>query len=186
VVPCDGERVAGDAVLVRAISSVNDDNGDALVAVIDALGHGVEAAAVAATAIRYLEDVALSRTVLAIIEGLHGALRGSRGAAGMLCVVRAGTLEGCGVGNVELRASRGKIPVVLSPGVLGGHIRKLRVFRASLAPGERLAMFSDGLSSRLDLSLTRGLPASAACDLLLERFRRPHDDASVLILDLDE
>src|SRR5579864_7822141 len=88
--PRRGESANGDAIVART-------DGDAtLLAVIDALGHGAGAAEVADVARAWLEAASLGARVEAIVDGLHGALRGSRGAAAMVCVVAGDRLRGCG------------------------------------------------------------------------------------------
>ena len=178
VVPMDGERESGDAVVVRPTED------GVILAVIDALGHGEHAAAVAREAIVELGDVAIDRGVTHVIERLHGRLRGGRGAAGLVCILRGKRLEVCGVGNVDLRIRGAKIPVALTPGVLGGAVNRWRVFSGDLAPGARLVMFSDGISARLDLDAVAGLDPGAACRALMASHRRAHDDATVLVADV--
>ncbi|MEZ4307062.1 MAG: hypothetical protein R3F14_03325 [Polyangiaceae bacterium] len=117
-------------------------------------------------------------------EGLHDALRGTRGAAAMCVVVRGNHLTGCGVGNVELRATRTRVPVVLTPGILGVSLRRPRRFESTLSSAGRLLIFSDGISPRMDLDRVDRLPPEPACRALVERYRRNHDDATLLVADL--
>lgn len=77
------------------------------------------------------------------------------------------------------------MPVVLTPGVLGVQVVRLRVFQTALTPGTRLVIFSDGLSPRMDLERVERLPAEPAARALLERYRRSHDDATLLVADLE-
>jgi negative regulator of sigma-B (phosphoserine phosphatase) len=179
-VPKEGEQENGDAGFVRRW------DGGALLAVIDALGHGANAAAAATIATAYLEAVAPTAGLRAIIEGLHERLRGTRGAAAMVLLLEPGRLQGCGVGNVELRAYRGRFPAILSPGVLGASISKLHFFEARPAPGDRVVMFSDGISARFaDDAAAKGLPAGETCRQIMDRHRRQHDDATVLVTDFE-
>jgi negative regulator of sigma-B (phosphoserine phosphatase) len=181
--PKQGEKACGDTVVVRV------EEGVALLAVIDALGHGAAAAVVAEQCRDFLSEAPLDRDVRTLTEGLHEALRGTRGGtrgvAAMCCLVRGDQVEGCGVGNVELRASRSRVPVMLTPGVLGVQLTRVRVFQGTLTPGARVVMFSDGISPRIDLSRVEHLPTEPACQALLERYRRPHDDATLLVADLE-
>jgi phosphoserine phosphatase RsbX len=177
--PKEGEKLCGDTAVVRV------EQGVTLLAVIDALGHGAAAAPVAEQGRRFLADVPLDRDVRTLTEGLHDALRGTRGVAAMCCLVRADQMEGCGVGNVDLRASKSRVPVVLTPGVLGVQSTRLRVFQTTLTPGARLVLFSDGISPRLDLERVDRLPAEEACRALIERYRRSQDDATLLVADLE-
>jgi serine phosphatase RsbU (regulator of sigma subunit) len=177
--PCSGEHVNGDAVLVRR------EGGRTLLALVDALGHGVVAAKVAADAMRCLEQVPLTTGAHAVVDALHAALRGGRGAAAMLGVFDGHTLSCGGVGNVELRTQGTKVPILAAPGILGQQVRHVRAANAVLALGDRLVLFSDGLSSRLELDLVRGLAPEAACVLLMERYGRDTDDATVLVADVE-
>jgi negative regulator of sigma-B (phosphoserine phosphatase) len=184
-VPKSGESECGDAVVVRT-------EGDrTLLAVIDVLGHGKQAADVARIAVEFLRTVplaggggAMSGGVMAVIEGLHERLRGTRGAAAMVCIISGGTLEGCGVGNVELRCQRGRVPIVLTPGVIGAQIKRARAFRGGLPEGDRIVIFTDGISSRFSLKDLSRLSPGEACREILERGRRIHDDATVLVADI--
>ncbi len=179
-VPRQGERECGDIVVVRASAEVT------LIAVIDALGHGPHAAATAQIAAKHLGEASLDSGILPLIEGLHAALRGSRGAAAMILLLAPdGRLQGCGVGNVELRTIGTRVPAVLTPGVLGASINRLRTFEARVASGDRLVIFSDGISSRMELDRIRGLTPGEACDALMTQYRRTHDDSTVLVTDLE-
>lgn len=176
--PKEGELVSGDAVIVR------EQAGTHLFVVIDSLGHGPVAAVVADRARAFLDKVPLDRDVRYVIDGLHAALRGTRGAAGMVCLVRKGRVEGCGIGNVEMRVIKDRVPVVLTPGILGVSTLRSRIFEGSISAGARLLLFSDGISPRMDLERIAKLSAEAACKLLMERYRRAHDDATVLVVDV--
>jgi negative regulator of sigma-B (phosphoserine phosphatase) len=179
VVPKEGEEQSGDAVFVR----VSDGGG--VFAVIDALGHGERAAQAAAVALAVLRDAPVSWGAGVLVEQLHLRLRGTRGAAAMICVVREGRIEGCSVGNVELISVGTRIPWVPSPGILGASLRRIRLFESQLNTGDRLVLLSDGVSPRVDPTQLRGFSASEACRTLMTRYRRPHDDATVLVADIE-
>jgi negative regulator of sigma-B (phosphoserine phosphatase) len=174
-----GETLNGDRVVLRTADERS------LLAVIDGLGHGPAAAAAAQRASLHLESVPLEMDLKQVVQGLHSQLRGTRGAAAMVCSLSGGRLEGCGVGNVELRVQGGSLPVVLSPGILGSNVRAFRIFCGELHMGSRLALFSDGVSSRFSLQGVRQLTPAEACALILERHGYSHDDATVLIADID-
>lgn len=181
--PKEGETENGDAAMVRRF----DDGaaGGALIAVIDALGHGQHAAAAAEVALSYLNEAPVTRGLRVIVEELHDRLRGTRGAAAMLLLVRDQKLEGCGVGNVALRSYRGRVPATLTPGILGsgGPLKLLRVFQAEVSPGDRLVVHSDGIDGRFDDEVSRRALPQDTCQAIMKRHRRPHDDATVLVAD---
>lgn len=176
--PCERETVNGDAVVVR------EDESRLVLCVIDALGHGRHAAEAARVAREAMMAADIREDVQQLVEGMHAALAGTRGAAALVCKVEGGRLEGCGVGNVEMRAHGTVVPVVLSPGVLGVRVRKYRVFRAELMPETRIIAYSDGISPRFSTRDLASLSAERACHHLLEVHGRAHDDASVLVADL--
>jgi phosphoserine phosphatase RsbX len=184
----DGELANGDAVVLR------EEGGRLLVAIVDGLGHGKLAAAAAGKATEFLEVWPLSETLLAGMQGLHDALRGSRGAAASVCLLSAdGELVCCGVGNVEIRyqAPRqpghepaAKLPILLSPGVLGARVANFRICRGEVAAGARLVLFSDGISFRAPLDTLRHLGPEELCEELMLRYRKPGDDATVVACDI--
>lgn len=178
--PCENQIENGDAIVVRPAE-------DGLVfCVIDALGHGKHAAEVSRLAQRAFEACDIVDDVQAALEEMHRALRGSRGAAALVCKLEGSSLEACSVGNVDMRVYGSKVPVVLSPGVLGLRVRKYRVFRAELEPESRIIVHSDGISPRFSAQSLSSLSPEEACRYLLESHGRAYDDASVLIADLNE
>jgi len=176
--PKDGERANGDAVLVRS------EGERVLVAVIDGLGHGTAAAAASGKAVAFLSAWSLREDLAVGMQGLHEALRGTRGAAGSVCVLTEADLVCCGVGNVEIRYFGGKLPILLSPGVLGARVAHFRVCRGEVTQGARLVLFSDGISARALIDSMRHLDPEALCDAMMSQYRKPIDDATVVACDL--
>ena len=138
----------------------------------------------AAIATRVLEQVDLARGTLAIMQELHGALRGSRGAAITLVLEHGAELEACGVGNVGMRLIGDAFPFVASPGVVGAQVRRFRVASGGLSAHARLYLYSDGISQRFEHDSYRHLAPHAACEALLADHGKAYDDATVLVADL--
>ncbi len=177
--PRVGELVCGDAVVVRPHGAA------LLVAVIDALGHGPPAATVAQMATEWLESKPTgNETAEALVNGLHGALRGSRGAAVLVLILSSRGIEACSVGNVELRSSTGNLPFVLTPGVLGQRLRNPKVSFTPPTSLERFVLFTDGISGRFDLKSLKAHPAPELASHLFASNRHAHDDASVVVVDV--
>lgn len=177
-IPKPGERKNGDAVLFRS-----DGSGRAMLAVIDGLGHGPLAAEAAEAAVRCLEAMSLEVRVLEAFQAVHQALRETRGAVGTLCIVNGQRMEACAVGNVTLATNNLSVPLVMSAGVLGRQVQKFRLCEAELRPGGRMALLSDGLSTRVRLEELKHLGPTEACGFIMDRFRRGDDDATVLVTD---
>ncbi|HVK73964.1 MAG TPA: hypothetical protein VM734_11625 [Kofleriaceae bacterium] len=175
--PAAGERRAGDAVVVR------HDADATLLAVIDVLGHGDEAAKVAGVAVQHLMAAPLGRATH-LVGSLHETLRGSRGAAISLAVLRGHQIDACGVGNVEARVLGSVVPMVSTPGIVGQRYQSLRECTGKLRTGDRLVWHSDGISTRVQLSDFRHLTPRDACAAIMSNHRRDHDDATVLIADV--
>ncbi len=178
-VPKIGESVNGDAVVLR------EDGPVTLIAVVDALGHGPGAALAAQVAVEELNVVALDKNVQWVIERVHEKLHGTRGAAAMVCLWNGQKIQGCSVGNVEMRSRGTRVPVMLTPGILGARVRSYRIFESPLAPNDRLVIFSDGISSHLSIDEMHRLPPREACQAIMDRYRRNHDDATVLVADVE-
>src|SRR5438046_1526422 len=91
-----GQLESGDRHLVQPFP------GGTLVGVVDALGHGEDAAAAAKIAIATLEEHA-HEPVVSLVQHCHTALRRTRGVVMTLVSIesRTGSLTWVGVGNVE-------------------------------------------------------------------------------------
>jgi serine phosphatase RsbU (regulator of sigma subunit) len=174
------ESVSGDAWRV-------DWNEDCCrIAVIDGLGHGVEAAAAAAAALTALAGHP-DLTPPAALERCHQAMRGTRGAAVGIAAIdlAARRVSFAGVGNVEARVWQSDSEKRLSSarGIVGVLLPRLRSEDVELAEGWRLALHSDGVSARFNLheliSLERNLQSVA--DAILSGWGRAADDATVVL-----
>jgi negative regulator of sigma-B (phosphoserine phosphatase) len=182
--PLPGERESGDVSVVRPL-----DDG-MLIAVIDGLGHGPEAAAAAQRAAAVLADHEAAE-VSELFEACHAGLRRTRGAAISLARLRrgGGAVAWLGVGNVEarlLRADPEARPATESPLLLGGvvghgSLPRLRATHTTLAEGDTLVFSTDGVSPGfLDL-VTRALEPREIAARVLQVHGRDSDDALVLV-----
>lgn len=177
--PREGEDECGDALVVQTQS-----NG-LLVAAIDGLGHGKLASVAAQRAAQFVEEHT-DHSLPDLLGGLHRALRGTRGAAVTLCRIVGDELEAVGIGNVNLRTERTRVPSILSPGIVGLRHHKLHPARVQLRLPERLILFTDGLSATLELGQARQMGTEAALDTLFDRYASTTDDASAVVVDIAE
>ncbi len=129
--------------------------GGALVALLDGLGHGPEAAAAAAAAVPILESCA-SDPPLTILQRCHDGLRKTRGVAMSLASFdsRTSSMTWTGVGNVEgilLRVNgRPGYPsdaIALRGGVVGYRLPPLHANTLQVSSGDTLIMATDGIKS---------------------------------------
>lgn len=180
-VPCRGEVVSGDLVLWHAEAE------RAVLVVVDALGHGPKAAAVAEKVADRFDEVRAAHSVEDVLTDLDDHLRGTRGAAVLACVFGRGEVEVCSVGNVDMRGVGVAARVLLTPGVVGvGRLPRFRTSRMPLPAPARVVAFSDGVSGRFDPSAYVDVPAPQMCRELLEAHGKEHDDATVAVVDLVE
>ena len=178
-----GEIECGDAHLVVELP------GGALVAVVDGLGHGREAAVAAREAVATLTQHA-DEPVVPLLQRCHGQLRATRGVVMTLASFRAAdaTMTWLGVGNVEgflLRADAAAIParesVLLRGGVVGYEIPPLRPATHRVAAGDTLVLATDGIRSAFAEGLDVAAPPREMAAGILARHAKDTDDALVLV-----
>jgi negative regulator of sigma-B (phosphoserine phosphatase) len=178
------QRRSGDAFLVRGTAA------GVLVAVVDGLGHGEEAADVAERALASLRKTA-GEAPTHCVTACHRALRGSRGVALTVAAIDplAERLVWVAVGNVEaavLRRGRNGAPttrltVPLRGGVVGDRLPPLRESTAPLAAGDHQVCATDGLAPAFLSSLDVPLAPPALARRLHAEYARADDDALVLV-----
>ncbi|MEA2313147.1 MAG: phosphoserine phosphatase RsbX [Solirubrobacteraceae bacterium] len=161
-----------------------------LVAVIDGLGHGDEAAdaaAIGAEAIR--ANVTADPGVL--LRRCHEALRKSRGAVMTLAWfdLERRTLAWAGVGNVEARLVRGAAvygdrhdSALVLGGVVGFNLPPVRPLTMELLPGDAVAFATDGIEADYSSSLTPGIPAQMLAERIFARHGKGTDDALAVVV----
>ncbi|MEU2448650.1 SpoIIE family protein phosphatase [Streptomyces sp. NPDC012765] len=177
--PADKEAQSGDTAAVLETGTVRT------AAVIDGLGHGPEAAEAARSALRSFHAAA-DAPLPDILTAMHRALRHSRGAAVGITRLYADRAEYCGIGNVRLvTLSHQQVHHRVSgrPGVVGWRMPAPSVRRLHLPPGTAILMHTDGIDPRCshtpsDFTLRLPVPLLAAA--IAHRYRRFHDDATVL------
>ena len=180
-----GERRCGDAALVCA----SGDNG-ILVAVVDGLGHGDEAAHAAEAAIATLREHA-GQPVATLFQRCHESLQQTRGAAIALAVldIASQTMSWGGVGNVEgilvgggRAQPRRKQYLTNRGGVVGYRLPALQASQVPILPGDLLIFATDGIDECFTLGeLQRGGP-NVVARAILDRHGKATDDALVLVL----
>jgi negative regulator of sigma-B (phosphoserine phosphatase) len=160
-----------------------------LVAVIDGLGHGSEAAEASARACEVLRSASV-RSLPDTLERCHTALRGTRGAviAVALFPPSSPDMQWLAVGNVEGLLLHGSTPgaaretIVQRPGIVGHGLPRLVASTLSVGVGDTLVFATDGLERGFGHALSSGdaRPADGAA-ALLRRFATGNDDALLLL-----
>jgi hypothetical protein len=179
-----GEATSGDLAVLAPLPE------GALVAAIDGVGHGREAARAARTAAGVLHARPTQDLTL-LAKRCHGALRGTRGAAITLAFISSlkGAMTWLGVGNVEGRvlsgdpaARRPKASLVLGSGVAGHELPSVRTTTLELQAGDVVILATDGVRDAFGDSLEVSGSAQAIADRVLAAHGRPTDDALVVAL----
>jgi anti-sigma regulatory factor (Ser/Thr protein kinase) len=184
-VPAPGETVCGDAWRIS-----READGRIALMIADGLGHGPGAAAAsdAACAVFWANPFAAPDV---LIETMHAALAGTRGAAISVAQIDPprGVLRYAGVGNIagSLRAADGAggRGMFSHNGTVGHLMRKVQMFEYPWAPSSLLLIHSDGLQTRWALDKYPGLarrhPAVIG-GVLYRDFCRGRDDATIVVL----
>ena len=179
-----GQLRSGDAFLVQETEA------GVLVAVVDGLGHGDEAADAAAQALASLGRTA-GRSLVHSLTACHDTLRGSRGAVMTLAVLDPdrSQLAWLAVGNVDavvLRRPRWGLPrtncaVTLRAGVVGDRLPPLHEATVAMAAGDTLIAVTDGIFPSFLDNVDLSLDARTLAGRVHRGYSRTDDDALVLV-----
>lgn len=178
-----GQSVCGDKYLVR------DTANGVLVAAIDGLGHGPEAAEAGDAAVQTMAGDP-GEDIVQLVKTCHERLHDTRGAVMSVALFDAAhdTMAWLGIGNVEacvLRAGsslRDRPYVLARGGVVGVSLPTLRAETVPVAPGDSLIMATDGIRSGFSRSLNVLASPQQIADQILKQFARGTDDALVVVV----
>jgi anti-sigma regulatory factor (Ser/Thr protein kinase) len=155
--------------------------------VADGLGHGP----LAATASRAAAAAFIERPFdppSEIMQRLHGALSGSRGAAAACAALKpeSARVTYAGIGNIAgcvLSAERSR-GMVSHNGILGVQLLRKQEFEYDYPEASRVVMHSDGMSARWSIDSYPGLAARHASVIAAVLYRdhaRDRDDVTVVV-----
>jgi hypothetical protein len=166
-----GEAANGDAAVVTLLPD------GVVVAGIDGLGHGIQAAHAARTAAEVVR-ASPSPDLAALVQRCHVALRGTRGAAISLAFLSAGGsgMTWLGVGNVEGRVLSGD-PRARRP---KGSLALVSTATLEVRPGDVLVFATDGVQAAFADSLDTSGSTQAISERIMADHGRLLDDALVL------
>jgi phosphoserine phosphatase RsbX len=176
-----GQDKCGDRYLV--VSSERN----VLMAVVDGLGHGDEAAAAAKIAIDILEANPRDDLVT-LFRRAHDALRKSRGVVMSIASLQGddATLTWMGVGNVEglllrARPDAKKESLLIRAGLLGASLPNLEPCTIPIMRGDTLLLTTDGIRGGFDEEIDLRDSPKEIADRILSRHSKGSDDALVLV-----
>jgi serine phosphatase RsbU (regulator of sigma subunit) len=160
-----------------------------LLALVDGIGHGPEAAAAAEAACAILKTHP-AEPVIALTERCHDRLRFTRGVVMSLAAfdLRHNLLTWLGIGNVQgairrlgLAAEGTEELLLLRAGVVGSQLPPLRVSVLPVVPGDMLVLATDGVQSGFAPGITSWEAPRRAAQAILDRYNKRTDDALVLV-----
>ncbi len=163
-----------------------------LIAAMDGIGHGEEAAHAAETAISILKTNA-EEPVISLVERCHQELRSTRGVVLSLASIdpQHGMMTWLGVGNVQgvlmrAGAQKGSVQEVLllRGGVVGSQLPALQAAVLPIAKGDTLVFVTDGIRSEFVETLSALESAQRAADRILIQHGKGNDDALALVVRL--
>ncbi len=176
-----GEETSGDRGVIVPFP------GGALVAVIDGLGHGREAALAAERAERVM-IAAPYAPVTDLMERCHAELKGTRGAVISVASFDAehGTMTWLGVGNVEALLIRAdpdapSEAVAMRGGTVGFQLPRLHPRTLQVFPGDMLVLASDGIKHGFKAEVLGAREPQHIADEILRLWSRTTDDALVVV-----
>jgi hypothetical protein len=181
--PLTGEAVCGDSYVVRSAG------GELWLLMSDGSGHGPLAASASQLAVRTFREAELAGVApLDVVERVHRALRGSRGAAVAVAALHpaAGVVRFAGLGNISgvIVSAESKRRMVSIGGVAGHQALALRSYDYPVPPTASVVLHSDGVRSTwntAELGPLHQRPLMLAATLLRNAGDR-HDDACVLVV----
>jgi len=181
-----GETASGDGHLVRVAPD------RALIAVVDALGHGQEAAVSTEATIKILEKHP-DESVIALLRLCHAGLQGRRGVVMSLASYRPRdqTITWVSVGNVEGVVIQGDAAAAGGPqrsvlvtrgGIVGSELPSLRAEVLPISRGDVLIFATDGIEGAFWHALNVDRPPQEVADHVLKQYGKVSDDALVLVV----
>ena len=181
-----GESACGDAYLIENL----DDR--TVVCVVDGAGHGENAAVASQKAIVLLKQN-LKLEPEDMIKMCHKELINTRGAVIGIAVIheKENTLSYIGVGNIsavlvrDIASQTESRHLTSLSGIMGYNLRTVKTFRYPYRTGDILTMFSDGISSRVDIPSYLSSSKDDLQDianLILREHGKNEDDATIVMV----
>lgn len=181
----DGEGLESESGDLHLIAPF--DNG-VLIATLDGLGHGAEAAEASRKAAEYLSEHR-RKPLDSLLHGCHTYIRDTRGVALSAVSFNAAecTLTWAGIGNVETAlfshlSERNPEVLLTQGGVVGFQMPSARISRQLVRDRDLLVMATDGINSDfVSMVNTAHSPTQVAADIFTHH-AKGNDDALALVV----
>jgi negative regulator of sigma-B (phosphoserine phosphatase) len=178
-----GETHSGDK------HAIQEFDGGALVALVDALGHGDGAADVADVAVKMLEQHA-NESLGSLLTRCHMAMRGTRGGTISMASFnfREQTMTWLGIGNVtgvvmyaDSRVTPRVQSLLVRGGLVGDYLPALYPSSIRLSRGDTLILTTDGIRDQFIELLPSTLEPQLLAERILRGYAKHSDDATVVV-----
>ncbi len=163
--------------------------GSILVAAIDGVGHGKEAARAARSAAAILRS-GVNESPLTVVQRCHEQLQATRGVVLSLASIEPsrGILTWLGIGNVPgvlmragARAGTVQEVLLLRAGVVGFQLPALQAVVVPIQRGDTLVFATDGVNQEFIRSLSALESPQRMAERILDQHHSGHDDGMVLV-----
>jgi serine phosphatase RsbU (regulator of sigma subunit) len=178
-----GQKESGDQHVVSC------NQRGVLLAAVDGIGHGEEAANAAKAATSILKT-GINEPVISLVGQCHERLRSTRGVVMSLASIDVShsLMTWLGIGNVkavlmraDAKPGNGLETLLLRGGVVGAQLPPLQATVLPISRGDTLYFVTDGVRSEFADGLTARENPQRAADRILGQFQNGNDDALVLV-----
>ena len=181
--PLRGQVASGDLCLVKRVGK------GTLLAVVDGLGHGQEAASAAHAAVGAIDRYS-REPLVDLVKRCHTALVGLRGVVLGLAYLdpQAASMTWLGVGNIggvllhaDVKARQPRVSLVPNAGFIGGEPPHATARAVPLKVRDTVILFSDGVKDGFAESLVLANSPQEIADFIIARHTKGNDDALALV-----
>lgn len=181
--PLSGQAESGDLCLVKRVGTAT------LLAVVDGLGHGQEAASAAHAAIGAIDRY--SREPLPeLVKRCHDALVGLRGVVLGLALLdpQTSAMTWLGVGNIgglllrpDGNPKQSRASLVPIAGFIGGEAPHATARAVALSARDTIVLYSDGVKDGFAETLVLANSPQEIANSIIARHTKGNDDALALV-----
>lgn len=179
--PYYGSSVNGDGYYIRSSS------GKDIIAVLDGLGHGVEAFEATNCAIKIIDENT-HKSVEEIMKTMNLVLKNKRGAVVALFSIDRfeKEFEMLSIGNIDIRLMSEEATERLFSynGYIGGYTGNFKTTRHAYKRGDILTLCTDGVSTKWEFEqyINENISnPTVLCNLVFNEYARQNDDATMLV-----
>ena len=181
--PFGGATVSGDHHTICAFP------GGVLIAVVDGLGHGKEAAVASHRAVATI-NASPNQSLSRLFQQCNDALKSTRGAVMTMATIDIATrtMSWAAIGNVDAalfcfgaNGQRKRQSIVMIGGVIGSRIAAVRPATYKIERGDTLVFATDGIRADFGDRVTQTLAPQALANDILAHCGKTSDDALVLV-----